>query len=157
MPLISTVNFQNTRNKLILKPEHKRNRKTKRRLKNVFIDTAKLSAWVRFEIFTAVVMKSIIFWDVSPCSLLSLNRRFGGTYRLLLATCLLSCSCWNYFFDPEDGGDMFLRNVGCNSTDYTASHPRRWYSCLLEIWSSQNGYFESAIFRDMTPYILVKA
>jgi hypothetical protein len=28
-------------------------------------------------------------------------------------------------FNPEDGGDMFLRNVGCNSTDYTASHPRR--------------------------------
>jgi hypothetical protein len=25
-----------------------------------------------------------------------------------------------YFFDPEDGGDMFLRNVGRNSTDYTA-------------------------------------
>jgi hypothetical protein len=32
------------------------------------------------------------------------------------------------FFDPEDGGDMFLRNVGCNSTDYTASYVRRWYS-----------------------------
>jgi hypothetical protein len=31
----------------------------------------------------------------------------------------------NFFFDPEDGGDMFLRNVGCISTDYTASHPRR--------------------------------
>jgi hypothetical protein len=31
----------------------------------------------------------------------------------------------NYFFDPEDGDNMFLRNVGCNSTDYTASHPRR--------------------------------
>jgi hypothetical protein len=31
----------------------------------------------------------------------------------------------NYFFDPEDGGDMFLRNVGWNSTDYTASYPRR--------------------------------
>jgi hypothetical protein len=29
------------------------------------------------------------------------------------------------FFDPEDGGDTFLRNVGCNSTDYTASYPRR--------------------------------
>jgi hypothetical protein len=28
----------------------------------------------------------------------------------------------NYSFDPEDGGDMFLRNVGCNSTDYTASY-----------------------------------
>jgi hypothetical protein len=23
---------------------------------------------------------------------------------------------------------MFLRNVSCNSTDCTASHPRRWYS-----------------------------
>jgi hypothetical protein len=34
------------------------------------------------------------------------------------------------FFDPEDGGDMILRNVGCISTGYTASHPRRWYSSL---------------------------
>jgi hypothetical protein len=24
------------------------------------------------------------------------------------------------FFSPEDIGDMFLRNVGCLSTDYTA-------------------------------------
>jgi hypothetical protein len=43
------------------------------------------------------------------------------------------------FFDPEDGGDMFLRNVGCISTDYIASHPRRWYSSVkittLHIWS----------------------
>jgi hypothetical protein len=42
--------------------------------------------------------------------------------------CLLAGSCWNYFFDPEDGGDIFLRNVGCNSTEYKASYPRRWYS-----------------------------
>jgi hypothetical protein len=44
--------------------------------------------FVGFEIFTAVVMKSIIFWDMTPCSLLSCNRRFGGTYRLHSA-CLL--------------------------------------------------------------------
>jgi hypothetical protein len=56
---------------------------------------------------------------MTPCSLLSCRRRFGGTYRLHLqgnkARCL---PCWlllNYFFDPEDGGDMFLRNVSCNS------------------------------------------
>jgi hypothetical protein len=104
--------------------------------------------FVRFEIFTAVVMRSIIFWDMTPCSLLSCNRSFGGTYRLHLqgrrnnfsknqqaggkqnapSTCLLAGCCWNYFFDPEDGGDMFLRNFGCNSTDYTASYPRIWYS-----------------------------
>jgi hypothetical protein len=31
-----------------------------------------------------MVMKSIIFWDMPPCSPLSFNRRFGGTYRLHL-------------------------------------------------------------------------
>jgi hypothetical protein len=92
---------------------------------------------VGFEVFTAVVMKSIIFWDVTPCSLLRCNRRFGETYRLYLqgrrkfqqepaskqvASILLLAEI---FFDPEDGGDMFLRNVGSISTDYTASHPRR--------------------------------
>jgi hypothetical protein len=44
---------------------------------NIIID-------VGFEVFTAAVMKSIIFWDMTPCSPLSFNRRFGGTYRLHL-------------------------------------------------------------------------
>jgi hypothetical protein len=39
---------------------------------------------VGFEVFRAVVMKSIFFWDMTPCSLLSFNRRFGGTYHLHL-------------------------------------------------------------------------
>jgi hypothetical protein len=34
---------------------------------------------VGFEVFTAVIMKSISFWDITPCSPLSVNRRFGGT------------------------------------------------------------------------------
>jgi hypothetical protein len=29
-------------------------------------------------------MKSFIFWDITPCSPLSDNRLFGGTYRLHL-------------------------------------------------------------------------
>jgi hypothetical protein len=37
-----------------------------------------------FEVLTAVVMKSSIFWDIKPCSPLKFNRRFGGTYRLHL-------------------------------------------------------------------------
>jgi hypothetical protein len=58
-------------------------------------------------------MKSTIFWDMTPCIPLSFSRRFGGTYHLL-ANLPPACSlvCWTYFFDPEDGGDMFLRNVG---------------------------------------------
>jgi hypothetical protein len=38
--------------------------------------------YVGFEVFTAVVMKNIIFWDMMPCSPSNFNRRFGGTYCL---------------------------------------------------------------------------
>jgi hypothetical protein len=63
-----------------------------------------------------------IFWDITPCSPPKVNRRFGGTYRLylqggiisraLLATCFHSGILLGLFFVPENGGDMFLRNVG---------------------------------------------
>jgi hypothetical protein len=43
-----------------------------------------------------VVMKSTIFSDITPCS------HAGFLLRL--------------FFDPEDGGYMFLRNVGWQRT-----------------------------------------
>jgi hypothetical protein len=39
---------------------------------------------VGFEVLTAVVIKSTIFWDITPCSPLGVNRRFGGTSRLHL-------------------------------------------------------------------------
>jgi hypothetical protein len=42
--------------------------------------------------------------------------------------CFITVSCWILFvlvFEPEDAGDMFLRNVDRLSTDYTALYPRR--------------------------------
>jgi hypothetical protein len=39
---------------------------------------------VRFDVLRAVIMKSTIFWDMTPFSPLSSNLRFGGTYRLYL-------------------------------------------------------------------------
>jgi hypothetical protein len=55
-----------------------------------------------------VTVKKAVLWDVAAtaCS------------RLLLA-----CG----FFDPEFGGDTFLRNVGSHKI-YTAPHPRRGHS-----------------------------
>jgi hypothetical protein len=41
-------------------------------------------ASIGFEVFTAVVMKNTIFRDITSCSPLNVNRRFGGTYRLHL-------------------------------------------------------------------------
>jgi hypothetical protein len=40
--------------------------------------------FVGSEVLTAMVMKSNIFWDITPCSPLKVNRRFGGAYRLNL-------------------------------------------------------------------------
>jgi hypothetical protein len=38
----------------------------------------------KFEVLTAVVMKSTIFWDITPCSPLKVGRHFGETYCLHL-------------------------------------------------------------------------
>jgi hypothetical protein len=43
-----------------------------------------MSKNVGFEVLTAVVMKSSMFWDKTPCSALKVKRRFGGTCRLHL-------------------------------------------------------------------------
>jgi hypothetical protein len=78
-----------------------------------------------FEVLTEVVVKPSVSWDVTPCSSLNVNGRFGGTYCLhLLATCFML----GLFFDPEYGGDMFLRNVGWLSTGYTLLYLRK-YNC----------------------------
>jgi hypothetical protein len=81
-----------------------------------------------FEVFTAVIMKNAVFWYVASCRSCEMNRRFEGTYRLHLQG---TCSLWflaRGFFYPEDGGDMFLRNVGSFHRIYMAPHPRSRHS-----------------------------
>jgi hypothetical protein len=63
---------------------------------------------VGFEVLRAVVMKSYVFWDITPCSPLEVNRRSGGTYR---RACFHTGFLLGLFFDPEDLRDMFLQNV----------------------------------------------
>jgi hypothetical protein len=71
--------------------------------------------FVGFEVLTAVVRKSSIFWDVTPHSPLKVGCRFGGTCLLhlqgLLAICFHAGFVLGLFFMPEDGGNMFLLNV----------------------------------------------
>jgi hypothetical protein len=50
-----------------------------------------------------------------------------------LATCFMLDSFSVYSSNPEDGGDMFLRNVGLLSTDYTALYHIRHNSFLDQL------------------------
>jgi hypothetical protein len=65
-------------------------------------------------------MKRSIFWDIMPCTALEVNRRFGATCHLYLQPeALLTARFFLVlFFDPEDGGNIFLRNVGLLSKKY---------------------------------------
>jgi hypothetical protein len=74
--------------------------------------------FVGFVVLTAVIMKSAIFWDITPCSPLKVNRRFRGTCRLhlqgrnraVLAICFHAGFLLGLFFGSEDKSDTFLRN-----------------------------------------------
>jgi hypothetical protein len=87
--------------------------------------------------------KSIIFWDVTSCSLAEVYRTFEVTYCFHLQGQRISraikagphqagshSASWllGLLLDPEDGGSTFLRNVGKLLPDYITSHPRRWNS-----------------------------
>jgi hypothetical protein len=39
------------------------------------------------------------------------NKKLACKQVALLATCFIAGFLLDVFFDPEDGGDMFLRNV----------------------------------------------
>jgi hypothetical protein len=71
--------------------------------------------YMRFDFPTEVVMKIYIFWGITLCSPLKVNRRFGGTCRLhlqglrlnearhqaLLVTCFQAGFLLGLFFELE--------------------------------------------------------
>jgi hypothetical protein len=69
---------------------------------------------VGFEILTAVLMRSSIFWDIARFNRLKVNRRFEGTSLFNLAS-IAFCKMHHAgsllgLFDPEDVG-VFLQKV----------------------------------------------
>jgi hypothetical protein len=62
---------------------------------------------VEFEVLTAVVMNSTILRDITSCSPLKVNRRFGGTSPpSVLATCFHFGFLLGLLLEPEDGGNV---------------------------------------------------
>jgi hypothetical protein len=80
--------------------------------------------YVGFKVPTTVVMNVDIFWNVAPCSR-HVNRHFGVTITLIFR--VSPAARWflaGLVFDPEDGDDTFLPNVGLHM-DYMALYSRR--------------------------------
>jgi hypothetical protein len=85
------------------------------------------------EDLTVVVMKRSTFWDITLFNSLKVHWRFRGTCCLHLQCQKISQarnqheggSKQSLFFDPEDGGDMFLWNVCCLPKGYMALDFRR--------------------------------
>jgi hypothetical protein len=76
---------------------------------------------------TCTCYKHIFLWRVSS----------SGIWRRVVSCHLLARCCAELFYDPEDGGDTFLRNVGYHSTHSPASYPRRRYSSKPPLWKPQ--------------------
>jgi hypothetical protein len=91
------------------------------------------------------VPKNIVFWGVTPYSPVEVHRRFGRTYSLDRRDQRVNqttkqqemsyCFIHDVFFfglmcNLEDGGCIFLQNVGEVLPDSTVSHRRRYYSSV---------------------------
>jgi hypothetical protein len=66
--------------------------------------------YLGFEVLTMVVMKSTVFWDITPCGPLKFNRRFRGTCRLHFQG-RISQARYQHESRWNGGSDMFLQNV----------------------------------------------
>jgi hypothetical protein len=76
-----------------------------------------------------VVMESSVFYDITLHSPLKINWYSKGIFQIHLqgrARYLLQAGFLRVlFFRPEDGGDIFLPNIGLFSTDYMVLYHRK--------------------------------
>jgi hypothetical protein len=49
------------------------------RLHPLLVGGERAKLYVGSEVLTAVFMEGSLFWDITPCSPLSINQHFGGT------------------------------------------------------------------------------
>jgi hypothetical protein len=69
-------------------------------------------SYIKFAVLSAVLLKNAIYCSVTPRSENQASASAGFLHGL--------------FFEPEDGVNILLRNVGL-SLNYTALQPRRPY------------------------------
>jgi hypothetical protein len=70
---------------------------------------------MRFQILTATSKKMTAFWDIAPCSLVDVDRRFRAIHR------------------PDNGGITHLWKFGLLQRNYTALNSRRLSSIYISV------------------------
>jgi hypothetical protein len=89
------------------------------------------------EVLTAVIKKSCIWWGggITPCSPVKINRHFQMKISPSSSKFLLAASCWFLVwftpFNPENGRDLQLRNIGSFSPSRKALCPRN-QNCSIQ-------------------------
>jgi hypothetical protein len=99
-----------------------------------------------------LVIKTSIFWDIMPCSQWQLKLSVERTWSLQLQGWRISPErntiayylrhadfLLGLFYDREDGGDMFLRNIDWISKDFSSLYTRRQTpSCCIYVEGTLN-------------------
>jgi hypothetical protein len=96
------------------------------------------------EVRTAVTIKSVVFWDVTPCSLIGVHRRYAVMYCLYIQGRRVSQENSKkqvlVAFSPEEGCSPFLRIADNPQPDYTAAQaalaPDHANSSPANLWPS---------------------
>jgi hypothetical protein len=94
---------------------------------------------MRFEVLTAVEISMLVFLVVIPCKLAGRCERF---------------------FSPEDGGSVFLRNVGIYLQIHSAWQPRRPTSTLFRTtfpWFPELPHSKVSSLRILKPHFFLHA
>jgi hypothetical protein len=76
---------------------------------------------VRFDVLTAVTVKSTNFCHVTPRNRVEFHLSFRGLYRFHLHRSS-TCCLLDLLLDPEEGRSTFFRNVSTPTIQYSAVH-----------------------------------
>jgi hypothetical protein len=80
---------------------------------------------------------SYSLWNVTPCRPLKVNRRRLHLQGRTASYLPHAGFCLGLFFEPENRGDIFFRNVCWHSTEYTSLYSRGGSSSYPPLWEPQ--------------------
>jgi hypothetical protein len=111
-----------------------------------FLQGISFVLWIFGTVKLNKVLKSSVFWYVTPYRLVKGNRvccTIHGGFLL------------DFFLNSEERGDIFLRNISWLSSDYTELYLRWQNSTLPPLWEPEILQAKSCLYSQSYPRILL--